>query len=359
MSKLIGISTDGQAAPDEAGIVPFAHFMDLALYGEKGYYRTLVSQRDYRTSAHVSPAFGHCLASLLADLAGAVRDRTRFDIVELGAGDLALAHQIVAWLRHHHPAILGRRQYLAADLFLRANAAFDEIAAVVADVRVLPFRGVVGAILSNELFDALPFHRVGRDGSHLYELHVDTRGSAARYVRRPLPVVLARYLETLGVTLLDGQIADMCPDAEDAYRAMCQALQRGFLITIDYGGGTPDLYGPWRLEGTALAYRSHTVHADLLADPGRQDITAHVDFDRLEAVGSEAGLITLYRGRQGEFLRGRVDRWLGRLEPSRLTPADLFNARHGASELTAPGGLGRMCVLVQTRGVEAPPDLLV
>jgi len=356
---LIGIDTDRPAVPEGAGSVPFALFMEKALYGEKGYYRTLTSQRDYRTSSHVSPAFGHCLASLLVDLWGTIRDRTQFDIVELGAGDLVLAHQVVAWLRHHRPTMLGRGGYRAVDLALRGDAAFDEIASVVADVRRIPFREIVGAILSNELFDALPFHRVGRDGSDLYELHVDACGSVARYVRRPLPVALSRFLESIGVALLDGQIADICPDAEDAYRGACEALKRGFLVTIDYGGRTPDLYGPRRLEGTALAYRSHTVHADLLAEPGRQDITAHVDFDRLEAVGAEAGLITLYRGRQSDLLRGRVREWLNRLEPSRLTPADLFNARHGASELIAPAGLGRMCVLIQTRGIESPPDVLV
>src|SRR6185503_15385372 len=98
--------------------------------------------------------------------------------VEMGAGDGQLRSQIVGFLRAREPSCATALRYVAIDRFGSGN--------VVADAMALPLGRVVGCVLSNEMFDALPVHRlvdgaeqwvVERDG-HLH-LEAGTLSNAA------------------------------------------------------------------------------------------------------------------------------------------------------------------------------------
>jgi SAM-dependent MidA family methyltransferase len=127
--------------------------------------------------------------------------------------------------------------------------------------------------------------------------------------------------------------------------AAARALQRGKLMTIDYGRVNEAV--PESFQGTLRAYKNHRVTADLLAHPGEQDLTAHVNFSRIRAAGEAAGLQTEAVVTQEAFLTNIATRlW------RELGPAHAWGARQirQFQTLTHPEHLGRRFrVLLQER----------
>jgi SAM-dependent MidA family methyltransferase len=320
------------------GRLTFAEFMALALYHpDDGYYARVGAGRDYRTSPQISPAFGHLIGRLLARMWRALGCPTPFLAVEVGAGDGRLRRQVTACWSAGEPALAEVARYVAVDRFGAPD--------VVADAAALPLAPFVGCVLTNELFDALPVHRlvgprgelwvVERDGQLAFQVgELSDRSLAADLPSRP------------------GQIVDVAPAASRVIDEIAGSLARGYALTIDYGGSSEELRAPYRMAGTLLAYHGGRAHDRVLERPGQQDLTAHVDFDRLQSSGR---LRTVLLESQSAFLeRLGLAEWLGRLDPGRLTPADLFNAKLRATELVAPGGLGKLRVLLQAKGAPDP-----
>src|SRR5206468_104699 len=116
-------------------------------------------------------------------------------------------------------------------------------------------------ILSNELLDALPFHRVRRRDGVLYELRVglaDPPSASGRTAfvdidAAPSPVI-EQYFAELGVEVADGCEAEVNLAAPAWTRRAATALRRGYLLTLDYGYEAEQLYAAWRKRGTLLTF---------------------------------------------------------------------------------------------------------
>ncbi|MBV5336918.1 MAG: SAM-dependent methyltransferase, partial [Deltaproteobacteria bacterium] len=135
------------------------------------------------------------------------------------------------------------------------------------------------------------------------------------------------------------------------------ALQRGFILTIDYGWAKADLYSPQRNLGTLLCYYKHTVEDNPYQRLGQQDITTHINFSALIERGEELGLRSLWFGEQSRFLlsAGIVEE-LEEIEASDLTEKEKLRLRLTIKRLIIPeGGMGdTFRVLMQSRGVSDP-----
>jgi SAM-dependent MidA family methyltransferase len=335
------------------GRITFAAFMEIALYDPVGgYYTRVGAGRDYRTAPQTSPAFGHLIGGLLAAMWRALGSPERFLAVELGAGDRRLAGDATAYMRARERAAASALRYLALDRAPPAGQSPPGVLSVAADAARPPLRRFSGCVVANELFDALPVNRLLGSEEGPAELWVVERdGGLAFEPGEPSSPGLA----ALAGALRPGQIVDLAPSAAAVVSALADALERGYLLTIDYGGTAEELRAPHRMDGTLLAYHRQRAHGRVLDRPGRQDLTAHVDFSSLMRAGEAAGLRTaLFTTQRELLLRLGVERWLSRLDPARLSPADMFNARAGASELIATGGLGRLRVLLQTKDAPDP-----
>ncbi|MDW8308419.1 MAG: SAM-dependent methyltransferase, partial [Verrucomicrobiales bacterium] len=101
----------------QRGAIPFARFMELALYCPLcGYYEkktdTPGRRGDYYTSVSVGPLFGQLLAFQFAAWLEPIRCAdARLLIVEAGAHDGRLARDILQWLRVHRAELLARLEY--------------------------------------------------------------------------------------------------------------------------------------------------------------------------------------------------------------------------------------------------------
>ena len=139
-------------------------------------------------------------------------------------------------------------------------------------------------------------------------------------------------------------------------------LQRGYLLTIDYGYEADRYYSPSRSQGTLQCYTRHAHHDDPLVNIGQQDITAHVDFTTLQIQGKQSGLVTLGQVPQALFLMalGLGDR-LAALATDEYPTGDqlrtLLRRRDSLQRLMDPLGLCNFGELVQCKSAIAADAL--
>jgi SAM-dependent MidA family methyltransferase len=168
------------------------------------------------------------------------------------------------------------------------------------------------------LLDAFPVHRVVALPDGVQEVFVGaengrfTEPAGALSTRR-----LAEYLDSNGIDLRAGQIAEISLAAGDWMEAVADKLSAGFVLTIDYGARTEVLYGPDRQCGSLVCQRQYQVSADPFHHVGEQDISAHVDFGNLRRRGLERGLDPLGLESLQIFLLG-----FGVAEGSMIDPND-------------------------------------
>ena len=294
-----------------AGPIPFSEYLELVLYHpSRGYYFTQDPSRDYQSSPNLHPVFGACVARQVASFWESLGRPARFDVFEAGANTGRLAADVLRALRREAPECYEATRYVLQDVILARGDASAKLEAVdlpagkyevAAD---LPSQPVIeGCILSNELLDALPFHRVRRREGRLYELRtgLDADGRFVDVEAQPAPSIEA-YLTELGVSPGEGCEAEVNLAAPAWTRRAAAALRRGYLLTLDYGYESEQLYASWRKRGTLLTFYRHTSGDDPYAHIGRQDITASVDFTAVRRAGEAAGLQTLAFTTQSEFL---------------------------------------------------------
>ena len=327
------------------GPMPFARFMELALYDPSGgYYRADAARPgrggDFLTAPELHPIFGELLARALAQAWDRLGRPEPFAVVEHGAGEGALAVPLLGAL----PAPI---RYLPVDVDARRLERLRERLATAGLVDRLdsestetPFDGV---ILANEVLDALPVHRVRQAGPDLRELAVDI-GPDEAFVEIEIPPTTPAFAERLaaeGIELADGQTAEICLALDGWIAAASAPLRRGLLILIDYGAPATELYDPVRRrDGTLRAYVRHQVHADPYRFVGHQDLTAHVDVTAVErAAHAAAGLIDGRHHHPGRSVDGPRHRGPSPRDPGR-PGHDVRGLRPAAFRADAPARPG-------------------
>jgi SAM-dependent MidA family methyltransferase len=310
------------------GDLSFRDFMEVVLYHPQfGYYSGAAhpagKEGDFVTAPTLSPAFSFALAGLVREFLrrceGAV-----CSFVDIGAGEGRLVRDLA-------PQLPETVRFFAID---RASGTSIE------DVP----RDGVHFIFSNELYDAFPFARLVQRGEHVHELWVTERDGGLDWTEREAPAPYEDYLASHGIQLAEGQFADVSLEWEAFHRDVVDRFERALFVTFDYGHPAAKLFSSRaRRFGTAAAYRGHRVSRDLLADPGQQDLTAHINFSDLE----RAGAPTLFFGRMNKFLLT-----LGITEHSAFKEETDFQAREDARRLILPDGIGEdLSVLVQGKNV--------
>ena len=339
-----------------AGPITFAEFMERALYGPGGYYtqgQPIGAGGDYYTSPAAHPAFGALLALQMEQMWGLLGSPLTFTVVEAGAGDGTLATDILEYAQHLDPGFYAALCYTALDAHPRGKSAVTppklrwgskDFGRQSSDFGGDRF---TGCILSNELIDALPVHRIRMRQGETEELYVALDGDALteRWDKPSTPEVLQRLSQD-GVPLPEGQEAEVNLRAASWMAQAAQALDRGYALTIDYGDLAEDLFKPERSRGTVVSYYHHTLQGDPYSRIGRQDITAHANFTTLIKAGLAHGLQPVTLMTQAEFLRNLgLDLLCERLAAAPGQESDLAALR----DLVKADGLGNFRVLIQSK----------
>jgi SAM-dependent MidA family methyltransferase len=158
-------------------------------------------------------------------------------------------------------------------------------------------------MFSNELLDAFPVHRFGWDAQNKKWFEWGVAVASDKFIWAQIqPSAFSLQPSALEAVLPDGYTVETSPAAEIWWREAAGVLARGKLLAIDYGFTDDELFSPARTRGTLRAYFRHTATDDLLANPGEQDLTAHVNFSAIQKAGEDAGLKTEFFGSQAKFL---------------------------------------------------------
>ena len=164
------------------------------------------------------------------------------------------------------------------------------------------FRNVVGCILCNELIDNFPVHRFAIRDGRVKEVFVTLAGDdLTEVLDEPSTPRIEERLTGLGLPLAEGYRGEVCVALEDWITQVSTALERGFVLTIDYGELADDLYSTRNARGTLVCYKQHEISDDPYRHPGLQDITCLVDFTSLRRLGEREGLSTVGYTLQSRF----------------------------------------------------------
>jgi SAM-dependent MidA family methyltransferase len=340
------------------GPITFRDFMETALYHPRyGYYMANAGSMDrggdYVTSSEVHPIFGALVAKQIHELWHVMSRPPRFDIVEQGAGSGALARDILAWsAREPEFAAAMRYQIVEISPALARLQQHTLVDAEVSWISALP-NGIEGVVLSNELLDAFPVHRVVRDGNALREVFVTARDGRFADDLHPLSdPALAAYFEDLGLLPGDGCYAEVNLEVPRWIAEAAGSLARGYVLMFDYGYEAAALYAQWRRDGTLLCFYRQSASSDPYQRIGKQDITASVDFTTLQRAGEHAGLRTIGFTDQAAFLvRLGIGQGVAAAAQGTAQMEEYFARRRVVMDLIDPGKLGRIKVLLQGKDV--------
>ncbi len=344
----------------EGGWIPFSRFMELALYAPGlGYYtagaRKFGEAGDFITAPELSVLFGRTAARQLVE----VMQSSAPHILELGAGSGKLALDILGELERlgalpESYSILE----VSADLRERQQALLREklphLAARVHWLDSLPEK-ISGAVIGNEVLDALPVHLLHWLEGNILERGVASLGDAFIWQDRlPENPELLDVAQKLSV-VADDYLSEVSLAARGLIASLCERMDNGALLFIDYGFGAREYYHPQRSRGTLMCHYRHHSHDDPFYLPGLQDITAHVDFTAIAETAIDHGAHFLGYTSQAYFLLNNgVTDYLSEVSPNDVKAYAPLSSQ--LQKLTSPAEMGELFkVIALGKGIDHPP----
>jgi len=348
------------------GPVTFKQFMSMALYDpEFGYYNTesgkIGREGDFYTSSHLHPVFGAIMGRQIYEMWDLMGRPENFRIVEMGGGagyfckdlldSLGSVDEFADFFRtlkytiiEKSPAMRNKQQALLSGFpgKVEWRSALNECGSI------------TGCIFSNELLDAFPVHLV-RMEDELKEIYLDfDEGKGFMEIAGDLSnEEILPYFRDFAVEIRKGYTTEVNLGTREWLREINEVLERGFILTVDYGYPAWDYYGEDRDRGTILCYHRHQMNENPYLNIGEQDITAHVNYSALKKWGEDIGIKTAGFCGQGVFMVSLgIDQDIRKIAEG--TEDYVFEIAR-IKKLILPQGLGESHkVMVQYKGVEPP-----
>jgi len=341
------------------GLIPFADYMNLALYAPGlGYYVSGAQKfnvgGDFTTAPEISSLFSECLAKQCQQILPLIA--TKADILEFGAGTGCMAADILQYLDKEKT--LPENYYileLSPELKKRQEQSINNrcphLVSKVHWLNSLPdeFSGI---ILANEVLDAMPVERFQIKESNLYTMMVTEKYG----------ILSETFSATKTLKILELFHSRSWPDLYTSeinlnihpwINSLSQCLKQGVVLLIDYGFSAQEYYHPQRTMGTLMCHYQHHAHHDPFYYPGLQDITAHVDFSAIYQAVMSVGFDILGYTSQASFLLGcgLID-----LLPAKdlKTEKEKAKQNHAINLLTSPTEMGELFkVMMLGKNIEA------
>jgi NADH dehydrogenase [ubiquinone] 1 alpha subcomplex assembly factor 7 len=238
------------------------------------YYATrdpLGVRGDFTTAPEISQMFGELIGAALADCWTRAGSPVDAIYAELGPGRGTLASDALRVMRG---AGFGGDVHLVETSPVLREAQKDAVpdAQWHEAIEELPARPLL--LVANEFLDALP-------------------------IRQHVSGIERKILVAAGGLAFDrdGEIVETSPARDEAVAAIatCRAGRGGVALFVDYG------HEKSAAGDTLQAVREHQYSA-VLAAPGEQDLTSHVDFEALARAARKAGASVTPVASQGEWL---------------------------------------------------------
>jgi SAM-dependent MidA family methyltransferase len=366
------------------GPIAFDAFVELALYGEGGFFTRARGAgragRDFVTSPEVGPLFGALVARALDGWWRDAGAPDPFLVIEAGAGRGRLARDVLAAA----PECAGALRYVLVERSPALRAAQqdlldvepfeDALGPMVRDeedapipitgmgpiataLDDLPAVGLQGVVFANELLDNLPFRIVERRAGAWWEVRVAVDGDALIESIVPAPDELVAEAD-LVIADAPGRARVPVPvGLVEWLRGCAAAVRRGRLVVVDYVATGQELVERGEA-GWLRTYREHGRGVTALDAPGEQDLTIDVPLEYLVHAAERVGFHLERDLTQDAWLRELgIDDLVAEAREhwdARAHVGDLEAVRHRSrvtegSALVDPSGLGAHRVLVFRR----------
>ena len=329
----------------QGGWIPFSRFMELALYAPgAGYYSAGASKfgsaGDFTTAPELSPLFGRTLARQLVE----IMQLSTAHILELGAGSGKLAVDILRELEHLQqlPETYSILE-VSADLRERQRELLQNklphLLQRIQWLDALP-ENISGAIIGNEVLDALPVHLLHWANAEIQERGVSHKGE--QFIWRDKQLETPALLELVQqISVPDDYVSEVSLTARGLVSSLSQRLSQGAMLFIDYGFGAREYYHPQRSSGTLMCHYRHYAHDDPFFLPGLQDITSHVDFTAIAECAIDHGANLLGYTSQAHFLmNGGITDLMQEVSADNLRAYLPLSAQ--VQKLTSPAEMGEL-----------------
>ncbi|AFZ00321.1 class I SAM-dependent methyltransferase [Calothrix sp. PCC 6303] len=369
--------------------ITFAEYMDMVLYDPQyGYYSTeavnLGKKGDFFTSVHLGKDFGEMLAIQFVDMWESLGKPAKFSLVEMGAGQGYLATDILNYLQQNYSDIFQVFEYIIIEkspiLQKQQQQKLKDFTVSWCSWEELSDNSIVGCFFSNELVDAFPVHQFIVNQGKISEVFVthesllpiesspksndDWENSFIELTGEISTSKLISYFELIDINInvyADEYRSEVNLAALDWLTTVSAKLQKGYLLTIDYGYSATRYYNPRRHQGNLQCYYQHQRHDNPYINIGKQDITTHVDFTALELWGEKCGLKKVGFIQQALFLMALgLGTRISQIADSKLPINQILQRRDRLQQLLDPMGLGNFGVLIQSkelRDVESSVNL--
>jgi SAM-dependent MidA family methyltransferase len=314
------------------GPMSVAQFMTISLLDPKeGYYAIrdpLGAGGDFVTAPEVSQMFGEMLGLWLVQAWSDQGCPKNPRLVELGPGRGTLMADIL------------RTAAVAPDFLADLEVVLVEASPALQQVQADKLRGLGADIswqaqfddslgdrplflVANEFFDALPVRQYVKTERGWCERMVTALDGELSFALAPVPAPRAA-IPADRENAPDGGVYETSPAAtalaEDIARTI--AAKGGAALILDYGYAETSGFSE-----TLQAVSGHRF-ADALAEPGEDDISAHVDFAAVAQAGKRGGAAVFGPVTQGLFLAniGIVERAEQLMKANPAAAPDLLSA---------------------------------
>jgi len=310
---------------------------------------------DFITAPEITQMFGEVLGAWVISRWVQMGRPTPFQLIELGPGKGTLMADVLRVLRQH-PDIYAAVHIHLVETSPKLRAAqkqsLREFMPPVMwhdDIKHIPTAPFI--LLANEFFDALPIRQFVYTMAGWQERGVRLQNEkltwASREIPESEPPPLPRHLPTP----VPGNMIETCPAMTTVLQTLAARMEQhpASALIIDYG------YAVQNYGDTFQAVSQHQ-YADPLAQPGHQDLTAHVNFAEIEQFGAARGLQTAGPKGQGEFLiniglQVRAEKLIAQ-SPA---PEDKLEVIEAAYRLTSSDEMGTLFKVICLSSLYLPP----
>ena len=337
--------------------ITYKDYMEWALYHPTlGYYnrhsRKIGKQGDFYTSSNVGEVFGRALGKLFNHLFKSYDIQP--NIIELGGGTGKIAHSVLHYLQETNSELFSRIFYTIIETSPYHQSAQQKVLSYFNNVTYVDslegIGNIEGIVFSNEFFDAFPVHVIERKEGNLVEVMVSVEKGVLVEKTKPLQnEEIASYLQHHGIIVQEGQRLEIPLSMMTYYHHLCEKIQKGFLLTIDYGYTKKEWTEEIHRMGSLRGYSQHRLVHNILENPGKVDITSHIHWDSLK----QGSLQTLSFLPQNEFLVacGLLEDLTDTMNPNPFSPEHKRN--RAIRSLLQSGQISSyMQALVQVKNLE-------